>query len=116
MVDRVEQRFAALDRANEIRFANARLKERIAALSSRDGALELAGLLEREDRSVAALRVRDALRAVRRLGESSATKMRVRAGGRVAPVPDALMLRDLTSRQRDALVVELRMFAARCGL
>lgn len=92
-----EERLAALERANEIRVARARLKRAIGA-----GGIDAIATLRQPPDFAAGMRVRDLLQAIPTVGEVKAKRLMNRAA-----VAYSKTLGGLTGRQRGALVALL---------
>jgi len=101
----IPQALLALEKANEHRMAVAAARQQIAALPNRAGREALALLIETSsDPAVLSGKVSQYLLAIRQVGRGQATRF-LRSLG--TSDPDK-RLRDLTARQRDLLVSELR--------
>jgi len=89
-----EQRLHALQRANEVRSARAKLKKELAA-----GTIELAQILADPPASVRTARVRDVLVVLPKIGSVKAGRILAQCG-----IAHAKTLGGLTDRQRDELI------------
>ena len=89
-----EQRFRALQRANEIRSARAKLKQDLAS-----GKLDLAGIVADPPEWVMSARVRDLLLALPRIGPVKAGRILAQCG-----IAHSKTLGGLTDRQRAELI------------
>lgn len=108
MTPPVPQALLALEKANEHRMAVADARRRIAALPNRAGREALAVLIEStEDAALLSGRLSHYLLAIRQVGDVQAARLL-----RTLGVSNAdKRLRDLTDRQRDLLISELRRFS-----
>jgi len=98
----VEQRFLALELANQTRLAGRELRERLRVLPRREGYAEVARLLCDEPETIGALPVHKLLEAIPRVGPEKVRRLLVKQ--RVWPLR---RVRELTARQREVLAVAL---------
>ena len=100
-----QQRADALELANHVRISNARFKETIAALPEPQGRHRVADLLDGPtDGAHGQLKINQLLKAIDRVGDRGLFEM-LRHAGVLNPEK---RLRELTPRQRKALVDVLR--------
>lgn len=98
------QRFDALRRANEIRSANALVRQHAKGLSKMEGSVFVAGLLEDPTETVLSMPVGRLLLSVRRVGVKRVHSWLSLVGVRSLD----RHVGDLSVRQREALADELR--------
>ena len=105
----IPQHMKALASANEKRLGTAELRRQIRALGPAEGALTLARAIEHDhdDRIIGSGRIGHLMRAVPRLGHAKVTKCLLAAGVH----NHERRLRELTPRQRGAVVIQLEMWA-----
>lgn len=104
-MNRTEQSLAALEKANHHRLAVAAERRRISDLPGSEGREALAELLElTSDPALLSGRVSHYLRAVRGIG----TQQIARFLRTLGVIDSSKRVRDLTKRQRDLLIAELR--------
>ena len=101
--DKVAQRDLALQKANDVRTANARLLEEIATMPRQQGREFVADLLCDPPENVGAIPVARLLLALRRVGPTKTTEW-MRAIGVVTPTR---RVRELTVRQRGELAARV---------
>lgn len=100
-----EQRMSALERANEIRYGKARIKQSVAKLDMSDAVDLAATIIENPDTEYeGALRLGELLLSVPGFGVFAVNRALRHAG----VLSRDKMLRDLTPRQRGVLALALR--------
>src|SRR5215471_294594 len=92
------QRLEALDRANQARITQARIRREIAALSPRDGKMAVVLMLHEPDEDVGSMRVGRLLTAIRRVSMRQAETW-----CKVTEISSDRRIRELTPRQLQML-------------
>lgn len=105
------QRMTALETANARRYAGATVRREIAAQSMQDGMERVAVLLHSPSDAIGALRLDDLLKSIRRLGEGKVARLLLMADG-FNPARRHVRIRDLTARERAAVILVLRKAAS----
>lgn len=103
------QRDIALAKGNRLRLAAAAFKRDLSQLTAPEGARVLADHIDDMPGDLQSLRVTDAVKAVRAIGEHKTRALRKACG----ITSSDRYIRDLTARQRQILAEELRYFADR---
>ena len=101
----------ALQRANVVRFALARVKAELAALDRSAGAERAAGMLRDPDELVGAMRMEDLLLAVHRCGPLAAGSILAQA--RIPHGARLRRIREFTPRQRNLIAALLEPWGRR---
>lgn len=92
------QHIASLERANEVRLDRAKLKREIGANDR-----VLLRVLDTPPECVMTASIMELLKSQRRWGATRSRKLLYRCGG----IPEGHMIKDLTTRQRQAIAAEL---------
>jgi len=105
----IPQHLQALASANQTRMGTAELRRQIRDAGPAKGAMLLARAIDRDhdDHILGSGRIGHMMRAVPRLGPTKVTKCLLAAG----VYNQDKRLRELTARQRDAVVIQLEMWA-----
>lgn len=103
----MEQRDQALAKGNDIRYRGAALRREIAALPMTDGLDRVCEVLKDFDDAAGSLKLANLLRAVHRISDAKVGRMALVAPG-FNPARLNTRLRDLTYRERAAMVLAIR--------